>query len=319
MKNINPKILLIGTAVLVFAISALWYLTKKEFLLAKEGKDIVFVLETEPRTLLGHMHRRGIDAEIDHALFSSQTLTIPHDFWIEDIQSEVLGAPESMVHHGELMYTDKSDHECPSSPDNTVQTKEPVWFVSNFNLNKNFTFPKPYDVFIPRGTRLTLVGMFHNPTEQSYPDTTLRLTIRGKKDIKPDAQHRHVAYYRIVSETCIRGNTFTIPPRTSNFVRKRQKEPFVMPESGTAIMLYPHFHYWEGGLSQTISVNGVEVWKFSRPDKDGSHTYVFDSENPVSFALKKGDILDFATRYRNESDHPNLDAMAAFTFFLVKN
>lgn len=276
-----------------------------------------FTIETEPVALRGHTHRAGIDTEYGHSVFAYRRFTVPDDFWVEGFESEMVNAPEEVIHHGELMYADQPDPECPMSPDGTTHTREPIWFVSNLNLNRTFRYPPPYGVYLPKGTELILVGMFHNPDpEREYRRASLRFTIRGRTDIAPDGQHRHVRYYRIMSEACQRGNTFIVPPATRDFVRKRQRPPFAMSEGGTIVLLYPHFHFWQEGKFQAILVNGTVRWKFYAPDP-GSTFFRPDPPNPNELRVAKGDQLDFVTVYDNTTDVLNPDAMAAFTFLLV--
>lgn len=278
-------------------------------------EDKILMAETEPIALSGHTHVPGVDTEYEHSLFAYDAMEMKEDFWIESFASEVIGAPDEVVHHGELMLQGKPDHQCQSSPDGTVQTEEPLWFVSNFNRNKNFTFPKPLGIFLAKGTKLKLAGMFHNPY-RDYTDVRLRLTIQGKSGVRPDAEHRPIRYYRIMSEECVRGNTFTVPPHTENFVKSKVGGPFAFNESGTIFMLYPHFHFWAGGKFQSVSLNGEAVWKFYAPDP-GSVFFRPDPSNPSQVSVAKGDKLDFEAVYDNAADIANPDAMAAVTFFLA--
>ena len=299
---------------LIAGLAFLWYGAKITGV--AEVREKVFMVETEPLVLPQHTHIPGVDTEYEHSLFAYGAMETKEDFWIESFVSEVVGAPDEVVHHGELMLEGKPDQQCPSSPDGTIQTEEPLWFVSNFNRNKDFTFPKPLGIFLAKGTKLKLAGMFHNPHQQDYADVRLRLTVRGQSSVRPDVEHRPIRYYRIMSEPCVRGNTFTVPPHTKNFIKRKVGGPFIFNESGTIFMLYPHFHFWAGGKFQNVLLNGEIAWKFYAPDP-GSIFFRPNPLNPSQVTVTKGDRLDFEAVYDNTTDIPNPDAMAAVTFFLV--
>ena len=302
-------------SLLMLGAALLWYSSKSTGV--TKVREKAFVVETEPLELPGHTHIPGVDTEYEHSLFSYSAFVATDDLWIEEFESEVVNAPDAILHHGEIRYADRPDQDCPYSPDGTFHTQEPIWFTPNFNLIKQFIYPKPYGVYIEKGTRLFLAGMFHNPDpSQNYSDVFLRLTVRGKKGVRPDAEHRSVRYFRVVSEKCIRGDTFTVPSHTRDFIHKRQKGPFLMPESGTIVLLYPHFHFWDGGKFMAVSLNDEPLWKFY-PPKEGSIFFIPDPENPPSLKVKKDDALDFYAVYDNLKNIPNPDVMATVIFLLA--
>lgn len=283
---------------------------------------VEFIIKSEPINLAGSTNKTGHSH--DEAYLEPKgefgSLEMPEDFWVESIRPEVINAPPEVLHHARFSFRDISDYQCPYSPDKSVGTKEPIWWFLADNLNTEFALPQPYALFFPKGTALEFSPRFFNATPKSYKDVSIRITLRGKNGSNPDGKHIPVRYYRVMSERCTNEAMFAVPPRTFNFVRRIQDGPFIMPESGTVVLLVPHFHTWQGGKSQSILVNGKEVWKFYQRDEVSEGAvphYLPDPENPKMFRLEKGDKIDSLAIYDNPGDTEQAGLMSVFVFFLT--
>lgn len=314
-------ILILGPAILAGAL-VLSVVNKK----SPSESVIEYTLKSEPIDLTASMNEAGHGHEEAYLKPSGEfgTFEAPEDFWAESIHPEIINAPPEVLHHARFSFRDIPDYQCPSSPDKSVGVKEPIWWFLADNLNTAFAFPKPYALFFPRGAALEFSPRFFNATPKSYKDVSIRITLRGKNNGHPDNKHIPVRYYRVMSEKCVNEAMFGVPPRTSNFVRRIQGGPLIMPEGGTVALLVPHFHTWQGGKSQSVFVNGKEVWKFYGMDNEVSAAtitavphYRPDQSNPKTFRLEKGDKIDSVAVYDNPGDTEQAGLMSVFVFFLA--
>lgn len=273
------------------------------------------VIESKPVKVPPHIHRLGFDRVYDHASITEGVLTAPEDVWIESFEAEVIGAPDKLLHHATIalyentFYRRPSDRPCP-------HVRESIWAIDNFNQRKTYTMPKSYGFFIPKGEKIDLWGMFHNTSDVTYERVAVRVTIRGEFGVKPDDQHKAIRSYHLSTEQCVGVGIFTVPPRTEDFIRSIQYDPFIIPEDGEITQLAPHFHYWDGAKLEVVKLNGKELWRFYPPG-GGSVPFRIDPSNPrFPYPVEKGDRLDFYVVYDNPKDVPITDAMGMVIFSL---
>lgn len=273
------------------------------------------VIESQPVKVPPHIHRPGFDRVYDHASITEGILTVPEDIWIESFEAEVIGAPDKLLHHATIalyentFYRRPSDLPCP-------HVRESIWAIDNFNQRKTYTMPKPYGFFIPKGEKINLWSMLHNTSGVEYENVSVRVTVRGKFGVTSDGQHKAIRSYHLSTEECIGIGIFTVPPRTENFVRNIQYDPFIIPEDGEIVQLAPHFHYWDGAKLEVVLLNGKELWRFYPPE-GGPIPFRLDPANKkFPYPVKKDDRLGFYVVYDNPKDVPITDAMGMVIFSL---
>lgn len=294
----------------------------------KQKSPAVFVVESQGVKVPRRIHQFDIDQKHDRTSMMVDGLeprpeevwvegiaSAPEDMWVESFEATVIGAPDTLLHHATLARYENTYYRR-ADPRPCPPVRESIWAVDNFNPRRAYTIPKPYGLFIAKGEKIDLWGMFHNTSDVTYEQASVRVTIRGEFGVKPDDQHKALKVLHLSTEQCVGIGIFNIPPRTENFVRNIQYDPFIIPEDGEITQLAPHFHYWDGAKLEVVKLNGKELWRFYPPES-GPIPFRIDPANPkFPYPVKKGDRLEFYVVYDNPGDTPITDAMGMVIFSL---
>jgi hypothetical protein len=168
-------------------------------------------------------------------------------------------------------------------------------------------FPKPYGLFIAKGSRIIVTAMLHNPEPplglgEEYHNVSIGFTLRldrfaGFHHLKPLSFH----VVALSDQNTCDATTFRVPPRTKNFVKASSggASSMTFTHSGTVVALGAHIHAWEGGKKLDAFLNGAPVTSFV-PKQISETPEVWRTDPYVhSFPVSAGDRITTSTTYDN--------------------
>lgn len=271
-------------------------------------------------TLRSHNHDEETDQVSDtgHAEYMTGSATTTEDLWVTDIHFRVHNAPLSVVHHAGI-YSDKVtlDTTCPGGALSTIYS------LVGSDSPIDWSFPKPYGIFIPKGTTIRNLSMLHSALPPvgrggTYHDvyTEYELTVlpndagRTRPVIAVSLSLRDQAYcYEDVG-----GPTFTVPAHTEDYVRTPgtttpNRGRYTFSEPARIIGANGHTHSWEGGGPVEFLLNNkiLRTYVPKRDEQDGR--LWLTPPTPISQYVYKGDTVSVIAHYSNPGTEPVLGAM----------
>ncbi len=281
-------------------------------------------------------HRHEVsDTQIDtvntpgHGVYvNSGTFTVPFDMWVTDINTVVEHAPLSVIHHLVLFREDRMDPICANRHEQIM--------VVGADTNTELNLPKPYGVFLKKGTKIYLRNMAHNPdvprgTGETYRDVSLGLRLTFERATHTD-RTSPVALYRIfiddhpeyctkpIANLALLTDSFTVPPLSLNYTRSTPEGPkgvtgrYVVPVSGTLMYLGAHTHPVDGGGTVALLHNGTTIGSFT-PALIGPEAWMWRTPNaPANIHVEPGDTITVRATYSNPHPLPVPGAMGMGVF-----
>ncbi len=274
-----------------------------------------------------HPHENGDSIyDADHARYLTQKLLIEEDAWVTDIEFLLHNAPYTILHHLLLYSETGEDPLCPGKP--LVED----YFRMGQDTKEKATFPKPYGVFLPKGTEITLSVMLHNTfppqgTGETYRDVQGELLLTTVPNGR--GRTKALSFQKIVLQDAPyckgAGNeTFVVPPRAEQFVKvpstsNPDRGRFVFPYDTYIIRAGTHLHPWDGGKTVNLFLNGELLQSYSSKKVTGGSRLWSTYGAPLELLVKKGDTLELSAEYSNPNDEPIIDAMGFVVFYYIKN
>ena len=221
----------------------------------------LFSLETSHIAILSeHDHSIYKDAATDdghHEQVRSQIFVAPYDMWVLRFGLGLWNAPASTLHHAFLYRLDTPDATCPNYPHSRI------FAASEDQLSEQMTFPDTYAVFIPKGTRLQLYAMFHNPKPPvgvggRHQDVFSRITLHTVPVTEAPVMRPVKFLYLPLSENPCQPYpedadlVFKVPKKTgeyrfSDLDISNGTGHVTFAHDSTIIYWGAHLHGWEGG------------------------------------------------------------------------
>lgn len=315
------KYKILALCIVVLAIGVSFYLYVQP-----EKKQVTLLTNPIP-SLLPHSHSAD-EVEADsindpgHGMMvNSEMFTFEEDSWITDIEVITKGAPQNVLHHMILYKVGSENPQCPGRAYEEI-------FTVGADSRPDAHYSAPYGFFVPKGTKVFVSGMLHNPEAPRGEGLTYHdVQIGYRLTIEPNGKTRtkELRFYRLVLEdtpfcrsddlqTLGMTDTFIVPAE-QNAYRKRTsddvKDPsrLIIPADGY-IRIGAHLHPLDGGREVRVYRNG-EVLFVSHPEKYGDKEWEWRTlPSPRAYNVSKGDVLTLETVYENPHVYPIRDAMA---------
>jgi hypothetical protein len=288
-------------------------------------------LETEHLPeLLPHEHDAGEaveDVGHHHILFSPEYIA-PRDMWISSVSFDVVNAPDTVVHHGDLVDTSHHHQNCSNFP-----VAQMVQFVHDNMYLKTIAFPQGTAMHVKKGEKFRLLFMVHNPEppvgpggiyHDVYGVMTLTLlnpaSSQGVKEIRYAPGHLDQIPCQIRLPDGSPSLSFTVPPRVKDFVftaTTTMADParFTFAHPGVIVLVGGHIHGWQGGKELTVTKNNTPFLDFKTVvSKDDPYRY--DSPYyPVHIPMNAGDTVVTSAIYDNPNEVERRGAMGIFDMY----
>jgi hypothetical protein len=280
-----------------------------------------------------HLHDPHTDSVgyPDHGIpAQSDIITVPEDMWVQSFTVEARNAPYYTIHHIPLFRLDKASTECPNLYPNSTLIHN-----GGFDTIRVPTvFPPSYGVFLPKGTPLRLLTVFHNPLSEgeigtTYHDVSAAVILRGERAGPNTKTYKPLERHKIVLEDIpqcqsIHNETFVVPGHQKNFIKKSDPSTdsfnishYIFPQSGILVNLRGHLHAWDGGKFIDVFLNDTALVRLI-PRHTDSGQWSWRSPLFLPFLpIAKGDILSIAATYINPSSKPLVSVMGTLGFYFA--
>ncbi len=293
------------------------------------------VLETEHlATLPPHQHESEDSASdtSHHYTVNSTVLVAPRDFYISQIDFEMLNAPNETLHHASLIDLSNNNATCKNFPG----WRELFVYGSDRMYENSLRLPEGYALLIKKGTPLLLTLMVHNPEPpvgpgELYQDVFTRMTLR-ETSADPDTLSLVEPYLLHIDDIPCGYTepdtsdvyTFTIPPHTKNGVfNGRGSDDIassrVFEKPATIVHMAGHLHGWQGGKKLLLRKNEEVVHVFQSTISTTS-PFLYEVRHSSSpLHLNAGDRLSISAIYDNPHSTSTRGAMGIVGFYYTED
>lgn len=295
------------------------------------GKTSKIAIETKPVPVL-YPHEHKIEDSVfnsDHHIRAlSDTVVIQEDLWVTRFEAILKNAPIAVLHHAGIILPDEKKRTCP----NSIRGRE-IFAVTPDMAASPIEFEEPYGVFLPKGTRILLGALFHNPLlpfgpGEAYKDVSVRIVMDVQKD-NPSLFKKPLEYYRMHIDdiSCpgvVEEEVFEVPAGAEHFVREGEERNGLNPSrytfsrSGTIIYMFAHLHPLEGGEKVDVFLNGKQLSSFV-PDRTSSElwSWIIPHSSSISTRVRPEDVLSITSTYSNPNPIPVVGAMGMLIFYFA--
>ncbi len=220
---------------------------------------------------------------------------IPFDGWITAYHPLLIDAagnklPGRLLHHVAFYNTARPDFLCAN--------KEEHIFGAGGELN-DWPATPGFGYLVEKGDRIRVTGMFHNPTDTSYPDAYLLVKIEYQP---AGTAQLHSVYPAWLDVQSCKASEYNLKPG-ANVSSGTTRVDF----NGVLIGVGGHMHDYGRELLLTDETTHKEVAKLdAKVDSQGhllSMPVVLFSDRG-GYHLNKGDELKVTATYENTSGHP---------------
>lgn len=327
------SLILRGALLVTLCILVLWSMSGdgeravRDFFHIPSSGTITILTHPVP-VLPPHTHRadqEGVDSLFDagHGVtVTSDVLVTKEDVWITGIQNIANNAPASVLHHLLLQQVGTRDAYCANRPSELA--------VIGSDTDYKLSLPPPYGLFVPKGTRLYLSGMLHNPLPKAGPGKTYTDVSFGFRiTYETNNPRRSVRmYYQRLNldegvhcedgpgSTGSQDDRFTVPAGKQDFVFSSRtassSDPgrYTFTKPGLVFLEGGHLHESEGGKKIDLFLNDKLL-----------HTIVpqrapvaWNKLEVTTFRVRPGDTLSIEATYSNPFPFPIRDAMGIVGF-----
>ena len=285
-------------------------------------KEILSISTETLPVLLPHTHTQHDSVEdMGHGVYvSAPEFTVTEDTWIGGIRVDVNNAPRSVLHHVNITAVR------PVAKEDELSAKERFLnamrgIAVGQDSADAVLLPPPYAGFLPKGTRIQVTAMLHNPLPPAgpggeYKDVSLTLHVFGVTFNPQEAKETASIFLSLADATSERGDTFTVPANTHNYVRDNKNAQdagrgrLVFPISGTIVGMGAHTHAWQGGRQVNVFLNDQKLHSFI-PRLGGGGPWDWHTDYALIRAhVDAGDVITLSAHYENESSEDERGAMA---------
>jgi len=311
---------------LAAGVVAVVFLSIIAILLASHGTPpslTVVVRSNVVPTLAPHTHTSADRvSDNSHGLaLSSPTVEVPEDMWVTDLEITTENAPQGIIHHMHLVRMEDEGAD--------ADAQYPL-FAYGQDTPTTIRFPSPTGIFIPKGEKLGIDAVLHNPIPPLgeggvYKDVVITITLRGV----PNGKDRNlpVVFHlpRVFDETTNSGRdaTFTVPAGALHETFWSTNNPpdpvgtaHTFVEDGWIVHMGAHSHPWEGAERVDAYLNGARIKTYTSHRTDESIPWSWQTEGGiVLIPVRKGDVLTVSTTYSNPTNKPIVGAMGLMGVF----
>lgn len=261
-------------------------------------------------------------SDTDHGVLTTASeIVTEKDMWVRGIHTVIENAPHSTLHHMNIMVFPPPE----TATEGSFLSSEfarPYGFSVGQDIAETVTLTRPYATFLPKGTRLVMTAMLHNPQPPKGPGGTyynVRITseLLGLDFPEEKAERVWQIYLTLIDADSPRLDSFTVPAQTPSFTRYAENEndvgrsKYTFPADGTLIDMSAHVHAWEGGTQVEAYINGENIQTFT-PHLTSTDAWDWRTERKTLMRkVKKGDVLSLSATYTNEGTESLRGAMGS--------
>lgn len=260
-----------------------------------------------------------------HEIVLSDVLATTEDIWITGMEFALENAPSSVLHHAQLIDLDSLSKTCghAGTPANLYNLGEDTLHT------KSVFFEEPYGLFVPKGHRLLLQSMFHNPeppigTGEDYYNVSASLNL-SYEYAQNSERSRPLEYYfmHLDDELCNPKTTFSVPANTMGFTKTADESlnqnPAVVTfdTSGEIRYIGGHLHGWEGGKFVDFLLNGKMIRRFEITPSSIPGMKWETPQGPDSIKIVRGDTVSLSAVYDNPGKDTMEGAMGIVGFYFA--
>lgn len=299
---------------------------EEKLTLTDDSKKTI-ILETPTIEYL-HPHKHEVSDTVHdhghHVTVRSEVILAQEDLWITGFTFNMENAPYSTLHHAQLTDLDGVSNTCKDKglPNELLSIGEDT-------LGSNtLQFDNPQGIFIPKGHRLEMFAMFHNPEPPvgfggDYYDVSakLELTYELAKESDRHVPLRHY-HLHLDDRACTGLYTFAVPPETTDFKRVPQytdNDPAIVQfeEPGEIVYIGGHLHGWEGGKLLEFLKNGESIRQYETKRSDRSDMKWETPHHRESIKIEAGDVVSISATYDNPGPETVTGAMGIISFYFA--
>ncbi len=260
-------------------------------------KDQEIIFETKSLNLKPHETIGVYDTQTKHYLGKSG--------WITGINFEVIGAPNSNLHHIVVANMNRQDWTCPDTfPERLHATAKEL---------TPMILPKNYGYYVDKRERLASYVHLYNPTDTAYENVVVKIKI----SFLPFNFLRRLTNVQPIwldIKNCTWDATVYINPKTKQILK--QEYAYKMPFDARIVYAFGHLHNYGNKITITKNFqNLIEFNPFPNPENiEKIQFYYRQNENVL---LESNDIIDIVAEYDNQLLKP-IDAMGLGVVYLEK-
>lgn len=331
MKKIKRQSPIVLTFLFIITIFTIFINLKPRFNSIFEQNQIVIKTNQIP-ILKSHPHNTSTGDTLlsqgHHILEFSKPYNVEDDVWVKGYKIVLRNADQQTLHHLVLNRSGGNDPICPNYP------WEPIVLGSTDNFLPIY-FPKDYALFIPKGSQLIMLAMFHNSDPPLGPGRTFARVsaevILYTQKYNPFTHPKQVKLYRLhLSDNPCGdfkgvGETFIVPP-TTTMIKKESSvsgmstSSYTFPANGKIVLMGGHFHPFEGGRDLNVYIDNKLIHAF-RPKEISKGTWRYWSIPYFKTLqnIKKKSAISITTTYENTNTNPETGAMGMMGFYYAKD
>lgn len=260
-------------------------------------KDKLIIFETKPLNLKPQETIGVYDTQTKHILGQSG--------WITGINFEVVGAPNTSLHHIVVANMNRQDWTCPDTfPERLHATAKELTPME---------LPKNYGYYIDKREKLASYVHLYNPTDTAYENVIVKIKIsflplnflRKLINVQP---------IWLDIKNCTWDATVYINPKTEQTLK--QEYSYRMPFNARIVYAFGHIHNYASKI--TITKNFQNLIEFKPlPNAENIEKIKYYYRQNDNVLLKQNDIIDIIAEYNNQSLKP-IDAMGLGVMYLEK-
>lgn len=313
LSNMHRGIRIVGILLAVILLGALVYSLP-------QPEEFALEISTVPLPeLREHSHGLG-EAEGDdgHGVYAaSEVVVAPEDMWVTRMESYMVNAPQSTIHHFVLKELGVPDPSCP-------ELNGKVIFLVGKDSQRHQPFPEPYALFIPKGTPLSLTAMIHNAEPPkgeggTYENVSAVMKLHAVRNadtrLKPLAMRflilSDTAYCSAASEA----NTFSVPAQTTGYVQIPRtlngitRGELAFDADAHIVGIGGHTHADQGGTEIAVYLND-RILQLITPRATGQGLWQWQTWGVTrDIPVERGDTLSITATYDNPDVVPTRGAM----------
>lgn len=273
------------------------------------------IAELHPHT---HTEHDTVESAGHGVALTAQELYTTEDLWVRGIRAQVRNAPRVTLHHMNLLVfpARSATHAATVFP----EFNTPFGISVGQDISETLTLPKPYATYIPKGSRIVLSGMMHNPEPPkgpggTYTEVSVLVELLGIDFEASQAKPVRQLFLTLVDSKSPELDSFIVPPNAEHFTRyagsadDTGRGTYEFKTDGMLVQLGAHLHAWEGGEKVDAYLNEKKIHTFTSR-RTGKESWEWTTDQAtILLPVRKGDVLSLSATYSNDHNEPVVGAM----------
>lgn len=265
-----------------------------------------------------HTEHDTVDSAGHGVPLHAEEIVTTEDLWVRGVRIAVENAPRVTLHHLNVMVFPAISNT--DAQGVFPQFNTPYGISVGQDIRDTLLLSKPYSTYIPKGSRIVLSGMVHNPEPPkgpggTYTDVRVSVDLLGIDFPEAEAKRVQPLFLSLIDHDSPYQDSFKVPAMSAQYTRFADtpedvgRATYIFPTDGMLVELGAHLHAWEGGEKVDAYLNGKVIHTFT-PQHAGTEPWDFATDRTtLMLRVKKGDVLSLSATYSNEHDEPLLGAM----------